>query len=234
MVKKLLNRLPHLNLKVSKIAILIYSVSAIIIIYFGLQKNIRPGTLTIDVQALVNVPFYYGAISTIGVLMWCASSTLCFFGSMILYKINNFPKSNFLLLAGIISLFLMVDDQFLLHEYVVPGYLGIDEVFVLGLYPLLIGFYFIRYYKDILTSQFLVLVSGLSLLALSIFIDMFLTVPAFLEDGFKFIGIAGWFAYQMHTSYSLVMKGIDEKIISKLMESSEKNTLRCDEVLGNN
>ncbi|WP_299987925.1 hypothetical protein, partial [uncultured Pontibacter sp.] len=34
-------------------------------------------------------------------------------------------------------------------------------------------------------------------------VDMFINIPTFVEDCFKFFGIAGWAAYQIHTAYQL-------------------------------
>uniref|UniRef100_UPI00260951D4 hypothetical protein n=1 Tax=uncultured Pontibacter sp. TaxID=453356 RepID=UPI00260951D4 len=168
MFKSILASLPPLNLKVNKTAIFIYAFSIIIMLLIGAQRsNIPAYYFTRDVAVLNGGKFYYGAISTIGMFLWCASAAIGIFTSIILRRLQMKNQAKFLQFAGMISLFLMIDDQFMLHETVFPTYFGIHEYAVLALYPILIFTYLVLFYKEILASQFLILISALSLLGLS-------------------------------------------------------------------
>ena len=100
----------------------------------------------------------------------------------------------------------MLDDIFLFHEEVAPNYLHIDEKFVMATYLLLgVAFVFLNR-NEILSSEYLLLLLALAMLGTSIFLDalpiddlglryFFKRLEIFLEDGFKFAGIATWLIY---------------------------------------
>ena len=112
----------------------------------------------------------------------------------------------------------MADDLFMVHESVFPLYLKINEKVVMAMYLLSMGFFLIRYRYKILNTPYLVLISSLGFLGLSMITDTVLaTLPDYqylLEDGFKFLGIMGWLYYFTQTCYS------------SMMFSFNKNTLK--------
>ena len=101
---------------------------------------------------------------------------------------------------------LLVDDIFLFHEEIAPRYLHIGEKYIIALY-LVVGLVFVlSNLKEILSSEFLVLSIALAMFGLSIFLDalpiddfdlryFWEQLEIFLEDGFKFAGIATWLMY---------------------------------------
>ncbi|WP_347158137.1 hypothetical protein [Pontibacter chitinilyticus] len=114
----------------------------------------------------------------------------------------------FILCAGLLSALLLFDDFFLLHEAFIPRYLGIKEHVVLAAYPILI-LSFLGYFRTtILSSSYLVLLSSLGFLGLSILVDVVAPyeneLEYLIEEGFKFLGIAGWCYYFVRTCMVLV------------------------------
>lgn len=158
--------------------------------------------LTRDPLAVVQEPVYIGAVSNLGVLIWAAAATICFF-SYAVGRDRSAPNSNsrFLLYGGLITVMLLLDDFFMLHEVVFPDYVGIPENLVYAIYISLIAWFLVWYRRRILEhTTFLLLILALSGFGLMVVMDILEYVnplPGFylLEDGFKLFAIVSWTAY---------------------------------------
>jgi hypothetical protein len=161
-----------------------------------------------DIVATGKLPFFAGFISQLGGMLWCATVAVCFFSLLILRRQSSSLASSrsFLLQAGILTGVLLMDDIFLFHEEVAPNYLHMGEKFVMATYLLLgVAFVFLNR-NEILSSEYLLLLLALAMLGTSVFLDalpiddlglryFFKRLEIFLEDGFKFAGIATWLIY---------------------------------------
>ena len=148
-------------------------------------------------------PFYIGLVSNFGVLLWCTTAAVCFFTYMVLRPTRRQLASFFLWSAGI-STVLLFDDLFLIHEEVMPFYLGISEKKVFAGYGLLILGYLLRWWKQIRHTDYLLLAIAFVFFGLSILVDLFAkygTKSLFLEDIFKLTGIVSWSAYYLRTCW---------------------------------
>lgn len=170
--------------------------------------------LTRDVTAIANIHPLSGLLSNLGILLWCATASVCFFAMFILHKSRLTGYSSFLFSAAMLTTYLMLDDAFLIHEHFVHNLLNINQIIV----PIALGLFmivFVLVYRQIiLKSNYLILVVSLVFLAASVFID---SIPHrwfewdrwwkfFLEDGTKWIGICFWCSYFVQTSYSFLVK----------------------------
>ena len=105
--------------------------------------------------------------------------------------------ARFLLTSGVFTLFLAIDDVFLLHETVFP-YFGIPQGVVLGSYVVFVPIYLFIFRRTILETDFLLLALAISLFAISVGLDVFKPFRNFLtffEDGAKLAGIVSWAVY---------------------------------------
>jgi len=106
----------------------------------------------------------------------------------------------FILLGGLISLVLLLDDFFMLHTYIYPIYLGVNEKAVLVFYGMPIPYYLVIFRKIIRKTELLFILLAVFFFALSVLVDLlpesFLPWHHILEDGPKLIGIVSWFEYQ--------------------------------------
>ncbi len=158
---------------------------------------------TRDPAAITNEPFYLGAFSNIGILFWCAASTICFFAFALLKDLPNKTQDRrFLLSSGLLNLWLLLDDLFLLHEDVLPRKFGIPEKLVYLTYGVIVALYLVKFRKYIFKTKFILLFLGLGLFAISIFLDNITLFTQHnedlylvLEDGGKLMGIFDWFIY---------------------------------------
>ncbi|RPJ24783.1 MAG: hypothetical protein EHM33_16695 [Chloroflexi bacterium] len=161
-----------------------------------------------DIVATGKLPFFAGFVSQIGGLLWSGSLSICLFALIIMQRrSSDFAGSKrFFLQGGIVTGTLLFDDIFLFHEEIAPSYLHIGEKVVIAAY-LIMGMVFVfSNWKEILSSEYLILTLALAMFGASILMD---TLPVddllvgyfweqlelFLEDGFKFAGIATWLIY---------------------------------------
>lgn len=144
------------------------------------------------------VPIYTGFLSQAGVLFWSASASICIFcGTATPESVVDSSFRRFLLVSGVFTLFLTLDDMFLLHEKVLP-YFGIPQIFVLGSYVFVTLAYLLVFRQIILDTNYRLLVVSLFFFAVSIALDVFKPFDYYLhffEDGAKLVGIVNWAAY---------------------------------------
>lgn len=170
------------------------------------QYGISIADLTRDPAATTGHSPFIGTLSHLGVLFWCATVAICLFSFALLQGTGNIGEfSSFFLFGGLISLILLLDDLFLLHESVFPRHLNIPEKIVFLSYGLMILGYLTRFRKLILKTDFLCMILVFGLFGLSIFIDILdLRVSILFEDGSKLFGIVSWFGYFALTCFQVV------------------------------
>ena len=184
-----------------------------ILIVFSVLTDTYFGLLSRDVNGIYNAPPYIGMLSNTGIILWSFTVAILFATfklSLILDK--NKAQSKFLLFTGGLSLLMLIDDLFMLHEYVIPIYFHLHDslfYFIYGLSVILICFF---YFNLILKTDYILFLAAFLLFALSGFfsesVDYFgIKVPQqhFFEDGTKFIGIVSWFFYFVRTCYRYII-----------------------------
>ena len=164
-----------------------------------LQTGIRVSDLTRDPVSVMDVPLYTGLLSNIGILLWSFTAAICLFSHALLRKNTDAREwSSFLLLAGLLTSLLLLDDLFLLHERLFPDHFHIPQNAVLAGYVLITALYVARFKTTILKTDFLLLLFAFGFFGLSLLIDVGIVSVRgsyFFEDGLKLFGIVSWFAY---------------------------------------
>lgn len=177
----------------------------LLVLLISIAINKPVSTFTRDPLQVLNAPFYTGLLSNAGILFWCAASALCLFTSRI---ITDPQRAQFLLLSGIFTSLLLLDDFFLFHEVVYRNYLFIPQKAVFTFYLLFLGTILFKFRKIILETDFLLLAAALASFFISGIVDMIpkTIIPAhhIFEDGSKFMGIVFWFMYYLRTCYSFI------------------------------
>ncbi|RDV14734.1 hypothetical protein DXT99_13595 [Pontibacter diazotrophicus] len=181
-------------------------VCLLLVLGTNIFASIPVGNFTREPVAVAGLPFYVGFISNMGMLFWCAAAVLCIF-SWLVFRQNESEKtlSSFLLYFGLLTLALLFDDFFQLHDYIFLFYLPISEKLIFLSYGILMlsGLIIFRDYI-LMQTDFFVFFTAFVFLGLSIVVDSlqhqlqpFLgeDIRILLEDGFKFFGIVGWFGY---------------------------------------
>ena len=142
-----------------------------------------------------------GLLSNIGMIFWSFTVAICLLTAFVLKDVSKrFEASVFLFFSGLITLVLLLDDFFMMHEVIYPQWIGIPEKIVMISYGVMILSYLYLFRHRILKSDITLLVLFLSMFGVSAVIDLFIPDSLFdwhylFEDGPKFIGIISWFGY---------------------------------------
>ncbi|MBT0585610.1 hypothetical protein [Alteromonas oceanisediminis] len=178
--------------------------------FFSVSRKIPFELLVRDTNAISQLPFYFGSLSTIGIILWAMTASVCFITATVLLTGSRSGNQScfFFICAGLLSSLLLVDDAFMLHESVFPRFLLISNSIVLGIYALSALLFFTLFFRFMWQRSIVPLMVSGTCLALSIIFDkvhdnhLFDAVgisghqiPFLLEDGFKLLGIVGWFGY---------------------------------------
>lgn len=169
------------------------SIALLLFMYFVSKLQlVSVGVYTREVNATLDVNPFMGLISNLGLIMWSVTAGVCFFVSYI-------RKSMFLFSFGILTTFLLFDDMLMFHELVIPTYLHLLEIMVYLTYGLGVMYCFVAFSKQILSTNYFILLMALCFFGISILTDVVWAEgfrgAVLVEDGAKFLGIVSWLIY---------------------------------------
>jgi hypothetical protein len=159
--------------------------------------HIPLSTLTRDMASIANVHPLIGVVSNVGVLLWCAATAICLFGFSLLRQRGLRVEARFLMWAGLMTLVLLIDDLFMIHEYIAPVHFRVNEKLVLISYACATGVYLLSHRRLILSANYLLLAAAMALFTASMLVDIADGRGwwRLAEDGCKILGIASWLGY---------------------------------------
>lgn len=119
----------------------------------------------------------------------------------------------------------MLDDQFLIHEWMAAEYLGINEMVVFSAYLVIGLLYLSAFRRTFPRTDYRLFISAVGLLGASVLFDMVSDDSGYwhflIEDGLKFLGIANWTAYFTRTSFLLFSSNVFASMDLPQMQSEE-------------
>ncbi len=194
-------QLPQSAKQIRRAMFVLYGPPIALLIIAGVQTRVPVSTLMRDPAAIAGLPSYTGALSNLGVLLWCATASVCLFAALVLTRVGSLPRERGLLLgAGLLSGVLMLDDLFQVHE-VAARLLGVPDSLISAFYAALLAGLLLRFAPEIKRSNYALLLVALGFFALSLTVDA-LDPKALigsryhlLEDGPKLLGIVSWLGY---------------------------------------
>jgi hypothetical protein len=72
--------------------------------------------------------FFYGYLSQVGCLLWCAAAVVSFFtGVLLAHKGSSGEEARFFFWGGAMTTLLLFDDMFMLHDGMFLAYLHLKE-----------------------------------------------------------------------------------------------------------
>jgi len=191
----------------------------VILVLIKVQDRVPIYYLTLDPIAVGNeaLPFYTGALSNIGILFWCAATTVCWFCFALLLELRAKHKLQiFFLASGALTALLLFDDLFVLHSIGFPQYLKIPEESIVFIYLGIVIGYLTIFHPIILSTENISFTFALIFFGLSILLDKeVFPMPdrwfdngnnLLLEDGFKILGIVSWFYYFVQLGITEIKK----------------------------
>lgn len=136
---------------------------------------------------------FLGFLSNIGTWLWVSATAICFFSALSNDFSGQKQRMGMLILMGLFSLTLAVDDFFMLHDHYV------NQNYCYIVYAALSAAVLVRYRAILFTFDGLIFLIAGFFLAFSIAIDFiqprykqFYNVLQLAEEGSKFIGAATW------------------------------------------
>lgn len=198
-----------LRVLLSGLAFAAVTMTATLLLY--LAAGIPVAHLLKDPGALRPGPWYLGAVSYVGILLWCAAATVCLFARKLVRDAERAELRRFLLGSALLTSLLGLDDLFMLHDSVAPEYFGVSEKLVVLAYGLAAVAYVVRFRRTVLRTEYFLLLLAGGFFALSVGIDAldvddsrFLLV----EDGAKLAGITAWLSYLAHCSAEAIREAM--------------------------
>lgn len=192
----------------------ILAVSAVLVgmvLFLHLWKGIPIGRLTRDPAAISGSPFYVGLLSQIGIFLWSAAAAICLFSANGLSHTGNLKVKPFLIVSGLMTLVLGLDDAFLIHEEVMPHFFGVPPEAVFVSYALLILLFLVVFNSVILKTEYVLLVMALICFGASVASDVFESPGYLFEDGAKLVGIVSWLAYFFRTGTAALVHNVAQQ-----------------------
>ena len=186
-----------------------------VVVFLHYWKELPIVALTSDPLSVAGMPIYLGFLSQIGIFIWAATAAICLFTAFVLTSgKSDIPHLNrFLILAGLLTLWLGLDDVFILHEKFFPK-IGVPQDLVLGVYAGLALIWTIRFRETIAKTEYVLLGMALAFLGASVAQDIFSPEYASLhlfEDGAKLIGLLSWLAYFVRLCFSEVRLNVAQQ-----------------------
>jgi len=190
------------------------SVAFVVLLYVAFQQN-PPAYYLRDplrVAEMVTGCCYpdMGLVSNIGIVIWSMSAGVAFFtAALIHYRQLHYHQqepasrrlshaATFFAATGAFTLFLVIDDLFLLHERIFVE-LGVPEIVTYGAYFLIAAAYAFFFRLTIVKMRPEIILAAVGCFALSMVMDKVGPNDAqwvdFAEDGGKFLGILLWAAF---------------------------------------
>jgi hypothetical protein len=162
---------------------------------------------------------YYGVISNLGVMLWMAAAAICLFTALMAYTARaGSARTGLFVAGGLFTLWLGIDDFFLVHEEVLPQ-VGIPQIITYAAYAATGLVYLFVAWRFILTSRLsLFLVAGFGLagsMGLDAIVDSEAPFWVFLEDGLKFVGIAFWVGFHVSAAVALAEELATGRVTSR-------------------
>jgi hypothetical protein len=158
------------------------------------------GVFTRDPTTIMGAHPLIGLVSSVGVLGWCATASLCLFTwGVTRHRVAGRLGDMFLLIPGLLTTVLMLDDLFEIHETLAPRYIAVPDDLLIVPYVLVAVGWAVAFRRRILRTEYLLLLIAAGGFTVSGVVDALTDAPYdsryLLEDGLKFLGIVGWLGY---------------------------------------
>jgi hypothetical protein len=155
--------------------------------------------LTRDPADTRRFPPYIGMLSNWGVMLWTATAVICLF-SAVLLKQQKAPHATFkfFVASGIFSLWLGIDDLFMLHDRLFPRMFHVPEILFYLLYFFVFAAYLAFFTSQIVKYDYLLFVAAFLFFVTSR--QFFFKIPFLGQfnttgDMLKYFGIVFWLAF---------------------------------------
>ena len=195
----------------------LWIVGAVVLVAARFQTATSLSSLVLDPGYVAGQPWYTGAISNLGILIWATGIALAGAGAWVAHRIGRMSAARFLAAGVLATLILLLDDVFRVHSGPLARLVGsktLAQLIVVS--PVMVWLGVFR--RDILRTRSILLGAALGAMACSVAVDVLFDpggdTGLLLEDGLKFLGILAWAQYFALTSRdiaaSVITSGIED------------------------
>jgi len=171
------------------LAIVAVALLAAIPLGLPLVVDVDGDDLSRDIADTAKLPWWTGAISLTGLMLWSAGAAICAFAAAAVARLRP-AEARFFAATAALLLFAAVDDALQLHETVGPEELGIPELICYAALGLAALAWALRFHREILATRIWVLGLAAVFFGGSLLSDTLVIGPTAAEDWLKNSGIA--------------------------------------------
>jgi len=158
--------------------------------------DIDAASITMDTTAYLGAHPLTGALSNLGILLWCAAASISLLAALLTARAGSHDRA-----------------RFLLHEDLAWRYLGIGQKTVLVGLGAWVGTWLLAFRREILATNWGALALAVAFLSTSVLVDLGQGVLQqhigdwiyLAEDGPKWLGIVSWCSYLVQAAYRSVL-----------------------------
>jgi hypothetical protein len=160
--------------------------------------SLDPMDLMSDAVEVTGIAWHAGAVASLNLFVWAAGAGV-FLVAAIGLRRRDASLAAMLLALGLLSLVLTLDDRFLLHEVVLPHYLGVPELVTYGLYAVAAVAVLVAF-REVFRRlpETGILLFAIAALAVSVGLDLTgwdSLTRRVAEETFKMVGAVAWAAF---------------------------------------
>jgi len=180
-----------------------------------LQDSVPFEQMTYDPVAAAGMPWYVGALSNLGIVVWSAAVVTAAGGAWVAARSERPSAARFLGVGSFVGTILLLDDLFQFHADLLPATLGVTKAVALGM-VLAPGVAWVLCWRaDIARARWLILASSgvgsLCALAADLFGNPDRSATLLVEDGAKLLAIVAWAVYFTTTTVDIVASAIERR-----------------------
>jgi hypothetical protein len=175
----------------------------------GISDTVRVLDLSRDPATLSGSPAHDGLLTNLSAFVWSATVAVTWFGAWVVERVDRAgERVRFLRWSAVITVPLMIDDIFLIHERLVPR-LGFGEEWLFVAYAVSIVALLLGHRRVVSTTAWPILGLAFGFFAVALARNRVVTLPsAALPDTYAFIGAGLWLVFYLHTTVGWVERTI--------------------------
>lgn len=213
---------------VSRVVAGLHIFGLIVIVFMAAASAVGwsdPFRWTADVATIPNARPYDGLLSNMGIIAWAAGAAISLFVGLSWSAGSDRALARLLVWGGVATTVLLLDDQLMIHDTLLPEFFGVPEIVATAAVALAPLVFLWSARRTIPRTSWVVLAVGVAYLAVMAGIDTVedkVALPGhhLWEEGAKFLGILHWCGYLVLTSWQVV-SGVDRMPHRRAVDSAE-------------